>query len=838
MLLKVYESAPLLYLPVGQELTPYIDKPELLEPPREYCEAMWWGDFDSMSGVKTIWTDSRNTLTGYERVYGIFCLYSAWHNFAGAELGVEACWDAATGDLLWVDRETWTSYALDWALWRLYMFQDDQGYAWSAYRLETTQGADVVRHPFLTERISQGPAGQAGEISYMTYDRAIIGTEWLTEDGSEPAVDFGIGLYIMGLHWGSDRAFAYQSVTSYLNGQPPPYRFCLTVFSISTRRRLGYIPLRDEPYKILCVDSNTIYCINVKGDVEVIDVNLRENTGTLSFEMLSGSYLVQTGNPYNKLEYCYDKHYRRLMTFRVVPDDETTGECYSRLEAFKMLQVGTRLTPPLPLQVPRDGKTVKTVSQLYGDLGAGIPGAPVTFSGVGDGTGELTPATVATDSIGYARTLWQCGDSGSNNVTLTATTDMEQVLPGVGGGVQYSTSILPPSIVESLSAEAALIPGYWLSVRATEKYPSWAAESVLGPYLDDFDAGVGETSPFVGAMLEYTWAELHPDVSTYDLSRMASDIAYLASKGLKAIVSIKSTPYVGATRETWVPDWIVNNEYEVFPLSGNALDAGGVPLNLRGVFSSTDNYSPYEEYNVLVPMLFDDNVRSAFVGLVSAILSTFAGYSTLVGMAPLELPKLSSQGVYNAVSLHPGQYTEDDFSEARRTIFSSFSGNGSVLFYEWSCNTNYLTSSLLGHMGYISTSHRDWCVSNYVNFITPYFTANGSAPLGHVKGALTYVLPNIDKTAVTGIHVPSWAWGSPYNMECTSSLATPLEMLLGGPDLSAADCAYSVYDMMYTEKYSPWLTIVEVAADKWGGGDGIKAAVLERLPRKQTAYFQ
>jgi hypothetical protein len=829
MLLKVYQTGVLFHAPLRSG------------------NAMWEGDYprDYMhsydspyAGVKTIYTTSDMSEDSYGKIYAILSAGADTNRNNNIHL---ACWERGTGRLLWIDRETWAPYGLDWAIWRWSMFQDDRNDVWSVY-LASSINPSVIRHPRIKSPISNSPGGQPGEVSHMTYDREILTSHWKDESGG-PASGFVRNGFVhnipLTLMWGADKAIIHYLTRNPL-GQQPLYPRYVGIHAISSGIRLGYAYLKEEPWRALAVDSNTAYVIGETGAIDVIDINRMLNLGTLYFGQSIGSSISASGSAgasLKRVEFGYDREYRRLLALPLTPDDQSQGgRATARIFGYAMRPVGERITPPLPLEKPVQGRQIKVMSRIYGQSGVGGgSGLAVTFEVDDWRSGSFRPASATTDGFGVAQTLWSPGYlySGVNPQELRVRSDVQQSLDGLLEQDYVPITSQPPASVIQLGLEDQFFPGWWLSSRAFAKTRSETAEDVFEPYLSEFstlsESGDEDDDrpncPFAGALVEYSWFELQPSSGTYNLSKIFADLAYLKSKGLKMMISIRTSAPLGNDGSIWIPNFIAQDTSGTYPLSGNVV--GGA-----GVFASVNNRTFRTEFNTVCPNLFDDLVRAQYVGLLLRIALDFSSDPDVVGLFPIDMPAVDSAGVSGAyqVGAVPVLPTLDDWWARRREILESVAASNAFHVFDWYCETLHEVSTQNSfYLSRAPASHRSWCVSNAIGLCAPMFITKLYGPVRSTY--LKYDLMPIAGDVPTGVQVADWCWGFEDNAVCGGGEATPKETLFASP---ATQC--SGYDALENAA-KPWFAFLEVSPVHWDGQDDIKPTCLEQSLSRAKAYY-
>jgi hypothetical protein len=101
----------------------------------------------------------------------------------------------------------------------------------------------------------------------------------------------------------------------------------------------------------------------------------------------------------NTIKIAWDAIHQRLLVMEYQPDNHSTGTSTTIVKGYRMIPKPTRITTPIPLQVPREGRTISVLSQVVGDMNEGVGGYLVVASVAGSGT--LIGAAI-TDHLGRA----------------------------------------------------------------------------------------------------------------------------------------------------------------------------------------------------------------------------------------------------------------------------------------------------------------------------------------------------------------------------------------------------------------------------------------------------
>jgi len=176
---------------------------------------------------------------------------------------------------------------------------------------------------------------------------------------------------------------------------------------LSTGMWLQRYTVADRPKEIHAEDEGRCFVISDRGVITLLDYQHNQILGVLKHRLPVGVQRI----------YGWDQFYRRLLVFERRPDDPATGACQSRIECYRLQTVSTGLQAPLPLQAPRAGRTVPILTRVYGEMGEGLAGQPLTVTDQGAAT--VRPSQVTTVHGGWARGSAVCNAAGEAVVTVT-----------------------------------------------------------------------------------------------------------------------------------------------------------------------------------------------------------------------------------------------------------------------------------------------------------------------------------------------------------------------------------------------------------------------------------
>lgn len=828
MLYKNFESGPFLYEVASEGGT--------CNPKRwEYVEGMVYGETitdGGNSGVLGSWVNLTSGDSSNVQINSMIRIRPR----CGNDYYATVCWDAVTGDLLWKDTDTineafgWSGLYGPQGMWSYSCFTDDVGRMWARRQPNYFDPrSELVRYELIENPVSNSPAGQIGMPDLRNVDIQIHECDWLIEDGSEQAICENNNGYkwpnVFAVSWTGGWVLTSMYVQGILPGMEYGWNYVI-IHSLSSKRRLGYIRVNGSPIGGIAVSNSTAYLFCSNGTFEVVNVPAMLSTGVLQYSsrnLASGaSFSFGTA----QFSATYDPFRKRLLVFEIVPDELVTGRCLSRWEGFAPKQVPTGVTKPLPLTYPREGRQVKVLARAYGEMGQGVGGDSLSIS-VNEEAGAVSPTISAADESGFVRAVWNCTQSGIDNAVLTATLDADQTISGLEPGGYRPTALAAPGQVQLQGQEDLFFPGWWLSSRSQTKTRSQTLEQILDPYLSYFDDS--ETNPdalinnFNGVLMEYSWYELETSIGAVDLSKVWADLNYLRTRGMKMIIGVRTVSYT-TDASIWIPNYIVNDDYNDYEDSGTILGANGV--------WATCPENPAGQYNVYAPMWFDPEVRTRFIAFMIELMGEFADEDDVVGFIPLDAPKYTGNAVKNAVLYQPSKYSEQDYLDGRKTLLETINGLNPKMVFEnvLTGGTYQETITNLGTWSgvCVADAYLEYCKSIGVHLFCPYWYAYDFNRMLNTTGSK---MTSRGSAVATGVQVPAWVWEhSQLAIDCYGELPAPQELLLRSTNVNC-DHHRAVDD------FSPWMVFCELTANTWSGEQGVwYTGSLKRLT-KHTAYY-
>lgn len=175
----------------------------------------------------------------------------------------------------------------------------------------------------------------------------------------------------------------------------------LSIYKISTRKWMYDIPVPDLLVSIALEDPGRCYVMMRTGLIVLVDYLRGEimGAGKLPDRTLSyGSSPSGYWNQGNDVDISWDRTYKRLLVCELSPDN-ADGTATTCIRGYRMVPDPVRMTLPIPLKKPRQGRIIPVMSQVVGDLNEGV-GGHVVKATVG-GSGSLIGIPV-TDHHGVA----------------------------------------------------------------------------------------------------------------------------------------------------------------------------------------------------------------------------------------------------------------------------------------------------------------------------------------------------------------------------------------------------------------------------------------------------
>ena len=171
-------------------------------------------------------------------------------------------------------------------------------------------------------------------------------------------------------------------------------------------------------------DATRMYVLFENREVVLIDYERGEVLGAAKIPPLS------TGDPsggnsglnvvFDGVRMTWDRTYRRLLIAELTPNSED-GQCTVRARGYRVVPEPVYITQPIPLKVPRQGRTVPVLIQVVGDMAEGVGGYVVNTKVTGSGSLVGLPITDYKGS-----TIIQVACEGSPNFSASSEFDWSQ----------------------------------------------------------------------------------------------------------------------------------------------------------------------------------------------------------------------------------------------------------------------------------------------------------------------------------------------------------------------------------------------------------------------------
>lgn len=331
-------------------------RPELITPPREFAETL------AASGPYVLYADRHETPTGPTTIGLIAWTHRIY--WPGWDI-LHYRFDGVTGALVSRASVPWGAVE---AAWTSGVQQGFDGRLWRSYLSVLHELSDDLDHVM---RVI--PASHFGRVACKL-----------------PTPDVQNDLIIM----------PSESVLT-----------AIDVYRLSTGAHLRRIHTSDTPGAICPERRGRVFVLGKdKLILNLINVETGEIMATWKCPAIPGA---------QKTLLSWDVVYRRLLVYGWTPD-ATNGASTSRIRGYYPLPVATNLMTPIPLQVPRKGRTIPALTRVIGD--AGEPVMSVAVAGQASGAATLSgfPSRFVTDG-GYATFPVECADGGPATLDFSVT---------------------------------------------------------------------------------------------------------------------------------------------------------------------------------------------------------------------------------------------------------------------------------------------------------------------------------------------------------------------------------------------------------------------------------
>ena len=205
------------------------------------------------------------------------------------------------------------------------------------------------------------------------------------------------------LEFGHAGMFAIDDLTDiYIDGSFRAFR----VFEWSTGVHRYTIEFPDNIVDIALEDANHCYVLMGNQTLVLFDYMRGEVMGAVKIPSL-----LHETNYWNNgdIRITWDATFRRLLVIEVAPNNPD-GSSASYVRGFRQVPEATRVTTPIPLKVPRQGRTIPVLVQVVGDLNEGVGGYVLDVQVSGSGALAGIPIS---DHRGDTLVQIACGEPGA-----------------------------------------------------------------------------------------------------------------------------------------------------------------------------------------------------------------------------------------------------------------------------------------------------------------------------------------------------------------------------------------------------------------------------------------
>jgi len=283
-------------------------------------------------------------------------------------------------------------------------------WAFFAFQWETSTGAFVARYEL---NLGGFNAGVVQTRAGMLYAMNNVGTVLTAFGFSASAITWGTLTYAAAdygrVGWGG--AMAIDEMADRLLIADAGN--LLSVYQISTKTRLYQLPLPTSVAAIALEDAGRAYVLLGNRILLLFNYAQRQVLGAVRVPASpSGAAYWNNGN----VTLTWDPLLRHILIFEKVANN-SDGSCASIVRGYLQIPVPTRLTTPVPLAFPRQGKTIPVLAQLVGDMNEGVAGALATVTV--SGGGALAAQLPLTDNLGRVQAQVVCNSAASTTVNVS-----------------------------------------------------------------------------------------------------------------------------------------------------------------------------------------------------------------------------------------------------------------------------------------------------------------------------------------------------------------------------------------------------------------------------------
>lgn len=164
-----------------------------------------------------------------------------------------------------------------------------------------------------------------------------------------------------------------------------------------------------RPVALFAVDASRAYAIADDGTVTVFNFVTGE---------VQGAFHSGIEQNIGNQAWTWDPQLRRILHCPYVADTFTTEYvCNVLINGYYPVPLALGMTPPIPLNPPREGVTVPVYCRVYGGAGEGIPGQEVTFTVTDTLGASVAPNRRNTAENGVVKTFLTGALAGANGIT-------------------------------------------------------------------------------------------------------------------------------------------------------------------------------------------------------------------------------------------------------------------------------------------------------------------------------------------------------------------------------------------------------------------------------------
>jgi hypothetical protein len=185
----------------------------------------------------------------------------------------------------------------------------------------------------------------------------------------------------------------------------------LLVFELASGAKVAEVPLPGNVRSVFLEDSGHAYVALDRGVLCLVDyLQLR----TIAVYRVADDETIGSDL---EAAWAWDPLNRRVLVAVATPDN-ADGSATTYIRGFFPRPQPVGLTVPVPLQVPRAGRTVEIATRAFGDVGEGLSGVSVAAELV-DVEASIPTAQRMTDSRGYAVFRAVCTEAGEVDLALS-----------------------------------------------------------------------------------------------------------------------------------------------------------------------------------------------------------------------------------------------------------------------------------------------------------------------------------------------------------------------------------------------------------------------------------